>query len=149
MKPLLVIKNKNNIIFKAGVEEMVYKTDINSFVEESGLTIQNIAFPIEGYYVKVVDLGDKVTCGNLIENAFIELQNEGVNNTLIVVDFIEVEQLSESALKSYTKILLQSSNKIITINMNTSMSNGFSSFILQNIIPPIETEESDDNEEEE
>lgn len=148
MKPLLVIKNKNNIIFQAGVEEMVYKTDINSFVEESGLTIQNINFPIEGYYVKVADLGDKVTCGNLIENAFIELQNEGVNNTLIVVDFIEVEQLSESALKSYTKILLQSSNKIITINMDTSMSNGFSSFILQNIIPPIETEETDDEEEE-
>lgn len=148
MKPLLVIKNKNNIIFQAGVEEMVYKTDINSFVEESGLTIQNINFPIEGYYVKVADLGDKVTCGNLIENAFIELQNEGVSNTLIVVDFIEVEQLSESALKSYTKILLQSSNKIITINMDTSVSNGFSSFILQNIIPPIETEETDDEEEE-
>ena len=148
MKPLLVIKNKNNIIFQAGVEEMVYKTDINSFVEESGLTIQNINFPIEGYYVKVADLGDKVTCGNLIENAFIELQNEGVSNTLIVVDFIEVEQLSESAMKSYTKILLQSSNKIITINMDTSVSNGFSSFILQNIIPPIETEETDDEEEE-
>ena len=148
MKPLLVIKNKNNIIFQAGVEEMVYKTDINSFVEESGLTIQNINFPIEGYYVKVADLGDKVTCGNLIENAFIELQNESINNTLIVVDFIEVEQLSESAMKSYTKILLQSSNKIITINMDTSVSNGFSSFILQNIIPPIETEETDDEEEE-
>ena len=148
MKPLLIIKNKNNIIFQAGVEEMVYKTDINSFVEESGLTIQNINFPIEGYYVKVADLGDKVTCGNLIENAFIELQNEGVSNTLIVVDFIEVEQLSESAMKSYTKILLQSSNKIITINMDTSVSNGFSSFILQNIIPPIETEETDDEEEE-
>lgn len=148
MKPLLIIKNRNNIIFQAGVEEMVYKTDINSFVEESGLTIQNINFPIEGYYVKVADLGDKVTCGNLIENAFIELQNEGVSNTLIVVDFIEVEQLSESAMKSYTKILLQSSNKIITINMDTSVSNGFSSFILQNIIPPIETEETDDEEEE-
>lgn len=148
MKPLLIIKNRNNIIFQAGVEEMVYKTDINSFVKESGLTIQNINFPIEGYYVKVADLGDKVTCGNLIENAFIELQNEGVSNTLIVVDFIEVEQLSESAMKSYTKILLQSSNKIITINMDTSVSNGFSSFILQNIIPPIETEETDDEEEE-
>lgn len=148
MKPLLIIKNRNNIIFQAGVEEMVYKTDINSFVEESGLTIQNINFPIEGYYVKVANLGDKVTCGNLIENAFIELQNEGVSNTLIVVDFIEVEQLSESAMKSYTKILLQSSNKIITINMDTSVSNGFSSFILQNIIPPIETEETDDEEEE-
>lgn len=134
MKPIVIKRNKNNIIFKVGVEDMVYKTDINSFVEETGVTIQNVNFPIEGYYIRLSEIGKTFICGNIIENLFIELKKNEVENSLLVLDFDGVEELSDNFFKGYTKILLQTSNKVITINMNTGLSNGFSSFILSNII---------------
>lgn len=143
MKPILITKNKNNIIFTAGVEEMVYKTDINSFVENTGITIQNISFPLYGYYVRLSDFSTTFVCGNILENLFIELKKNDIENSLIVVDFKGVEELSNSFYQSYTKILLETSNKIITINMNTGLSNEFSSFIISNILEKPEEEEEE------
>jgi len=136
MIPILLDKKNNNIIFKTEIEDMVYKTDINSFIEESGVTIQNISFPIEGYYVNLGDISKKFICGNIMENFFIELKKNDVVNSLLVINFDGVTELSESFFKSYTKILLETSNKIITINMNTELSNSFANFILTNIQEP-------------
>lgn len=133
MKPVLIDIDKYNIIFKIGVEEMIYKTDINSFVEESGVTIQNISFPIEGYYIELADISTSFICGNIIENLFLELEKNEVTNSLLVIDFNKVEELSENFFKEYTKALLSTSNKIITINMSTGLSNDFSSFIKDSI----------------
>lgn len=138
MIPIILTKENNKIIFKTEIEEMVYKTDINSFIEESGVTIKNISFPIEGYYINLGDISSKFICGNLMENFFIELKKNDVTNSLLVINFENVEELSESFFKSYTKILLETTNKIITINMNTELSNSFSNFILTNIIEPEE-----------
>ena len=112
---------------------MVYKTDINSFVENTGITIQNISFPIKGYYINLSEISTTFVCGNILENIFYELQKDNIENSLIIMNFDDVEELSENFVKEYTKILLQTSNKIITINMNTELSNQFSFFILSNI----------------
>lgn len=136
MIPILINKDECEIIFTVGVEKMVYKTDINSFVAETGMTIQNISFPIEGIYINLIEVGKNFVCGNIMENLFMELKRNDIDNALIVVDFDGIEELSESFYKSYTKVLLETSNKIITINMNTKLSNGFANFIRKNIIVP-------------
>lgn len=141
MKPILIELDNDNVIFKTEVEEMIYKTDINSFVENTGVTVQNVSFPIEGYYINLGEIGEEFICGNIMENFFIELKKNNVTNSLLIINFEDVEELSESFLKSYTKILLETTNKIITINMNTDLSNKFSNFVLTNIIEP---EEDDD-----
>lgn len=134
MKTNILDEKNSNIIFKAEIEEMVYKTDINSFVTESGVTIQNVSFPIKkAYYINLSNISKTLICGNIIENLFLELQKNNVENSLLVVDFNGVKELSKSFYEGYTKVLLQTSNKIITINMDTQLSNEFSAFVLSNI----------------
>ena len=141
MKLILIELDNDNVIFKTEVEEMIYKTDINSFVENTGVTVQNVSFPIEGYYINLGEIGEEFICGNIMENFFIELKKNNVTNSLLIINFEGVDELSESFLKSYTKILLETTNKIITINMNIDLSNKFSNFVLTNIIEPEEDED--------
>ena len=127
----IFIDNKK-IIIKTGDGSVVYSTDINSFEENSGVTIHNIRFPITGYYINLKDISKTFNCGTFIDNLDIELEKEG-KGFLIVVDFDEVEELSEKFLESYTKFLLKTSYKVITINMDISLTNGFGNFIRKNI----------------
>ena len=60
-------------------------------------------------------------------------EGEGINAN-IVIDFKNVEELSENFYKSYTKILLNTSNKIISINLNTRLTNDYGNFIKRNIV---------------
>lgn len=131
--PIILEKDNCNIFFTAGVEKMVYKTDINSFVENTGVTVQNVTFPVPGYYIKLSNISENFICGNIIENLFMELRKNDIKNSLIVLDFDGVKELSNNFLINYTKILLETSNKIITINMSTALSNEFGSFVLSNL----------------
>lgn len=138
MKSVVININKYNVIFKIGDDEMVYKTDVNKFVKESGLTIENVVFPIEveGFYIKLSAFSKTFSCGNVIENLFMEIKKNNMDNSLFVIDFDGVEEVTKNFYKIYTKILLETSNKIITINMDTNLSNEFSNFIIENIIDP-------------
>lgn len=136
MIPVDIIIKNSDIIFRTGDDKMVYKSDINSFVENSGVTIANLVFPIESskvYYLPLSPLGQTFTCGNLFSNVLLELDRQEDKNRIIIVDFQDVTEVSESFLKTYTKFLLESKDKVITINMDTAISNEFSSFVLSNI----------------
>ena len=141
MIPILINKDEYEIIFTVGVEKMVYKTDINSFVAETGMTVNNVSFPIKGIYINLSEIGKNFVCGNIMENLFLKLKRNGIEDELLIVDFNDIEELSESFYQSYTKVLLETSNKIITINMNTRLSNEFASFIKKSIIQKTEEDE--------
>ena len=50
------------------------------------------------------------------------------------MDFDEVEEVVDSFFESYTKFLLTTNNKVITINMNTNITNQFGFFISEKIL---------------
>lgn len=127
------IKN-DDIQLQIQVEDMVLKTDINSFIDDSAVSIQNVSFPITSnfYYIKLSEYSKTFSCGNVVENLFFNIKKD-LDNELLVFDFDGVEEISDNFYKSYTKLLLETSHKIITINMNTNLSNQFSNFINSNI----------------
>lgn len=131
-----VANGREDIKIHMDVDDMVYKTDVNNFVENSGVTVQNIAFPIEGYHVMLGNIGEKISCGTVLENLFFALSAElddKFENSCVVFDFTGVKEVSESFLNTYTKILLRSSNKIIGINMSAEISTQYSDFIKYNV----------------
>ena len=131
--PTQVIIEQNDLIFKIGDGSVVYETDVNAFQEESGLTIQNINLKtLKGYYLKLSTINKSFSCGNMLENALFNIES-GKDNILLILDFEGVEEVSESFLTTYSKFLLETSNKVITINMSISISNDFGNFILSNI----------------
>lgn len=128
-----VIIDKEKVQLKIGDDTVVYEADINSFEKESGVTIHNIIFPdIEAYYIQLKDISETFGCSNIFNNLALKLE-KNYENTLLVIDFEGVTEVVNSFFDSYTKFLLTSKNKIITINMNTAISNQFSYFIKENI----------------
>ena len=111
-----------------------YTTENNSLEENTGVTIQNINLnTLEAYYIRLKDYGESLLCGNIIDYTTLELKKEH-NNVLVVIDFAEVKEVSRNFLETYTKFLLKTSNKVITINMSVDISNDFDMFILTNIL---------------
>lgn len=137
LKSTKIIIDNNEIKFTIGDGTVVYKTDINSFEKKSGLTIHNIEFPIKGYYIDLQDISKTFSCGKIIDNLVLLMKKE-YDDVLIIINFEGVEEISDNFFKSYTKFLLESNNKIITINMNTSITNSFGSFIKTNILEETE-----------
>ena len=136
MIPVNVVIKNSDIIFRTGDDKVVYKSDINSFIENSGVTISNLVFPIESskvYYLGLSSIGDTFSCGNLFSNILLELDRTEEKNRIIIIDFQDVNEVSASFLKTYTKFLLETKDKVITINMSTSISNEFGAFVLSNI----------------
>lgn len=136
MIPVNVTIKNSDIIFRTGDDKVVYKSDINSFIENSGVTISNLVFPIKSskvYYLGLSSIGDTFSCGNLFSNILLELDRTEEKNRIIIIDFQDVNEVSASFLKTYTKFLLETKDKIITINMSTSISNEFGAFVLSNI----------------
>ena len=143
MIPVQVSINKNDIIFRTGDENVVYTTDVNAFLEETGVTIQNTRLPFASknvYYIRLIDKSLTFTCGNTLNNILLEIQKE-INNALLIIDFKGVEEVSSAFFKKYTQFLLETSNKIITINMNTAVSQAFGTYISTNILEYTEEEE--------
>ena len=133
LTPIQVTMEQDDLIFKIGDGRVVYETDLNAFQENSGLTIQNIDLGLlTGYYLKLSTINKSLSCGNMLENTLFSMGLDK-KNILLILDFEKVEEVSESFLKSYTKFLLETSNKVLTINMNISISNDFGNFVLANI----------------
>lgn len=136
MIPVQVSINKNDIIFRTGDENVVYKSSVNGFLENTGLTIQNIMLPMKSekvFYFPLIEIGQTFTCGTSLTNALLRLEQESENG-LVIIDFNEVTEVSQGFLKAYLTFLLETSNKVITINMNTSISSIFSTYIINNVL---------------
>lgn len=134
LKSARVVVDKNLIKIKTGDDSVVYETDINSFEENSGVTIHNIILQeLEAYYISLKSISDTFGCGNIFDNLALQIDNE-YQNVLLIIDFDGVEEIVDSFFESYTKFLLKTSNKVITINMNTGITNQFGNFIKQNIL---------------
>lgn len=134
--PVNVIIKNNDVSFRVGDDKVVYETEINSFVEESGLTIENPIFPLISdrvYYYKLSDISQTYVCGNGFKTNMLEIKKEKESPVILIIDFEDIEEVSESFLSTYTKFLLDSSDKIITINMNIGISNAFGSYVISNI----------------
>ena len=136
MIPTKVNYGKFNIKFLADSDFMIYESDINAFLDETGLTVQNINLPLESdkiNYILLSQAGKTFKCGNALENIFLLLKKE-FKNEIIVMDFNGVEETSDYFLEKYTKFLLETSNKIFTINMSLSIANAFSAYIYNNLL---------------
>lgn len=142
--PVNVTIIDDDIIFRTGDDKVVYTTEVNTFVENSGLTIKNVILPLSSskvYYSKLSDVSQNYICGNGFKTNMLEIKKELNTDGILILDFADVEEVSVSFLSTYTKFLLESSNKIITINMSIEISNMFSTYILKNIIKDEEEEE--------
>ena len=123
--------NNNYIEYRLQEDDkLIYKNNINAFIEEDGVTIQNIEYPVPAYYVNLYDVyGKTLKCGNIINTFFTALKSQ-VDNSLIIMDFENIEEISDSFCSQYYKHLLTTKNKIITINQNINVSNIFAEFVL-------------------
>ncbi|MBO5180181.1 MAG: hypothetical protein J6B87_07555 [Clostridia bacterium] len=136
MIPVNVTIKNNDIIFRTGDDKVAYKSDINSFIADSGVTIKKIVFPIESskvYYLPLGSLNKTFVCGNLFSNIMLELEKVEEKNRIVIIDFDGVDEVSAAFLSTYTKFLLETSDKVITINMNMAISNDFGSYVISNI----------------
>lgn len=131
LTPLDVIMNDNYIEYRLQEsDKVIYKNNINAFIEKDGVTVQNIEYPVPAYYVNLYSIyGKTLKCGNIINTFFAALKSK-VDNSLIIIDFEEVEEVSDSFCSQYYKHLLTTKNKIITINQNINVSNIFAEFVL-------------------
>lgn len=135
--PVNVVISTNDISFRTGDDKVVYETEINTFIEDSGLTLNNVIFPLtteKVYYCKLSEESQEYICGNRFKTNMLEIKKELDEKGIFIIDFEKVKEVSNSFLSTYTKFLLESSDKIITINMGIDVSNAFSTFILSNIL---------------
>lgn len=143
MIPVKVSVNKNQIVFRTGDDKVVYETDVNTFLENTGITVKNVRIPFSSeriFYIPLVDLGETLNCGRSFENAIFELEREEYSG-LLIIDFSDITEVSQQFFKKYTQFLLETSNKVITINMNTEISTAFSLYISSNLLKKVEEEE--------
>lgn len=113
-------------------DELVYKKQINSIIEDSGATMQNIEYPFPTYYIHLQNnFGETLDCGNII-NTFFNALKAQVDGTVIIIDFDGIIEISNNFCAQYCKYLLTTKNKIININQNTDVTNIFGQFILMN-----------------
>jgi len=109
-------------------DNMVYKAKKNIFVENSGLTIENPKDEIPAYLINMSDFGTSLLCGNVLNNILVILTQNDIDGIILIIDFDGILEVSENFVKEYTKYLLQTKNKVITINQNTEVSNAFGEY---------------------
>lgn len=112
-----------------GDDKIIYKTQVNQFLPNTGLTIKNPSIDIPVYGVQLSTWGSSLLCGSLIENINGRLQEAGLNNIILIVDFSGITEVSENFCEQYFNFLLTTPSKIININQNTSINNAFVSYI--------------------
>lgn len=137
MIPTKIDINKFNIRFKLGDGLIIYETEVNSFLENTGLTIQNSYFPLQSdkiNYINLAEAGTTFNCGNALTNLFLVLKKE-FKNEIVILDFLNVEEVSNHFLEKYTKFLLETSNKVIAINVPIDIANSFDNYIYSNLLP--------------
>lgn len=142
----LVIEFDSNYVYIQYQGEKYMQFDINSFEENTGLTVQNIRFPVPAYVIALCDqaksasldnvivMGSNTTlsCGNVIENLFESIRTQ-IDNQILIIDFDGIEEISSNFAQSYTQYLLNTKNKVISVNQNWFVHMMLSGFIIHNI----------------
>ena len=130
LKHIKVDFKNNLIIFKyQGSDDIIYKTQKNQFIENSGLTIKNPEVGIKAYLLPLNEWGSSLICGHIIDNIAGLLQKNKLENIILFVDFNGITQISKSFCEEYFKFMLTTPSKVININMNTNINNTFVSYI--------------------
>ena len=125
-----VFLSDNLIIFRyIGDDDIVYQTQKNQFIKNSGLTIKNPSEDIPVYLFPLNQWGSSLICGNLIENLNARLKQLELENIILIMDFDGIKEISENFCEQYFKFLLTTVSKVININQNTSINNTFVNYI--------------------
>ena len=121
----------NNLIqFRyIGSDKIIHQTQLNQFIENTGLTIKNPSPGIAAYGIELNNWGSSLICGHIVDNINGRLQELGLDNIILIVDFNGITEVSENFCEQYFNFLLTTSSKIININQNTSINNAFASYI--------------------
>ena len=112
-----------------GSDKIIYETQTNQFLENTGLTIKNPSINIPVYGIELNEWGSSLLCGHIIDNINGRLLEAGLNNIILIIDFNGIAEISQSFCEQYFKFLLTTPSKIININMNTSINNTFAEYI--------------------
>lgn len=121
---------ENVITFRyQGSDDIIYKTQINSFQENTGLTIANPSTDIPAYALQLNQFGTDIKCGHIVENIVAFLKSINMDNILLIIDFQGVISISQSFAEEYIKFILSTKSKVISINQNTNINNGLSRYV--------------------
>ena len=64
LTPVKVIINEKTLKFELGDDTIVYYDDVNAFMENTGLTIQNVELTqLKAYYLKLGNSDKTFACG--------------------------------------------------------------------------------------
>lgn len=127
----MTVDFQNNFInFRYSKEgDIMYQTQKNIFLPNTGLTIQNPDNNIEAYSLVLNQWGTSLQCGHIIDNIVGYLKNSNLENIILIVDFDSITNVSESFWEQYLRFMLSTKSKIININQNTNISNSFTAYI--------------------
>lgn len=141
IRPIKVDFEENFILFRyIGDDNVIYKTQKNSFQEDTGLTISNPDINIPAYVLRLSNYGTSIICGHIIDNIIGYLKNAELENILLIMDFQDVIEISENFAEQYLKFLLSTKSKVLSIHTNTNINNVLSAYI-ESIIDIQEVEE--------
>ena len=141
IQPIKVDFEENFILFRyIGDDNLIYKTQKNSFQENTGLTISNPDINIPAYVLRLSNFGTSIICGHIIDNIVGYLKNAELENILLIMDFQDVVEISENFAEQYLKFLLSTKSKVLSIHANTNINNTLSAYI-ESIIDIQEVEE--------
>ena len=129
------VELRDNIIMFSyqGDDDITYKTQTNLFLENTGVTIQNVTNNLPVYGIKLNQFGDTLTCGHIIDNAIGFLKNAKLENIVLIIDFDGIVDISKSFCEQYFKFILTTKSKVISINQNTNINMTFSKYVLSMI----------------
>lgn len=120
----------NFINFKyKGSGNIIYKTKKNLFQENTGLTILNPDIDIPAYVIELGNYGPSIMCGHIMDNVIGYLKNAELENIILIINFKNVIEVSESFIEQYIKFILSTKSKVISINQNTSINNTISQYV--------------------
>lgn len=133
-----------------GDDNLVFETRKNVFKENTAITIENPQPQFPVYYFTLIDAGEHLLCGNIIDTLFSALLNRDIDNVILVLDFDGVLEVNESFCEDYFKNLLMTKNKVIPIRQNKQVHEIFSKYIIDNskVLSLYEPEEEEEEEEE-
>ena len=130
LKTVEVEFEDNFILFRyEGSDNIIYKTQKNSFQKETGLTISNPDINIPAYIIQLSTYGTSIMCGHIIDNIIGYLKNAGLENIFLIIDFQDIVEISENFSEQYIKFLLSTKSKVISINQNTNINNAISQYV--------------------
>lgn len=134
IQPMKVELKDNIIMFSyQGDDNITYKTQANLFLENTGVTIQNVTNNLPVYGIKLNQFGDTLTCGHIIDNAIGFLKNAKLENIVLIIDFDGIVDISKGFCEQYFKFILNTKSKVISINQNTNINMAFSKYVLNMI----------------